>query len=127
MALGESEYNMQHGLVRQQHAQVPLLSPLHLLNREKPDTLQTTPASTLAKESSHTVPQVSLTHTSTLPLLTVGPPTSLTDPWLQTTAAYMNSEQSNDLHTSGIIYDFVLINLFNDDLVAYFTLWIEVL
>lgn len=59
---------------------------LHLLNREKPATLQTTPASGTPKESSHTVPQVSFTHTSTRPLLGPLPFTSLMAPWLQATA-----------------------------------------
>ena len=49
-----------------------------------PSCLQTTRASLLSQESSHTVPQVLLKHTSTRPSSSVPPPTSLNSPVLQT-------------------------------------------
>ena len=48
-----------------------------------PSCLQTTVASMLSQESSHTVPHWSLMHTSTLPSYWLEPPTRRTSPYIQ--------------------------------------------
>ena len=53
-----------------------------------PSCLQTTVASVLSQESSHTVPHWSLMHTSTLPSYWLEPPTRRTSPYVQFPLAF---------------------------------------
>lgn len=58
---------------------------------ENPSCEHTTSASLSLHPSSHTLPHTSLVHNSTLPSLSVEPPTNLIEPLLSQAAEYVNN------------------------------------
>ena len=66
-----------------------------------PSCLQTTVASVVSQESSHTVPHWSLMHTSTLPSYWLEPPTRRTSPYVQLplVLTVASNQQAPDLTT----------------------------